>query len=191
MQVEVEKSGKVYTVILNRPEVKNAVDYETSRQLAEAFRAFEADDELYAAVLWGAHGTFCAGADLKALAADPLLEARRLNEDMAADGPLGPTRMLLSKPVIAAISGYCVAGGLELAIWCDLRVAEEDVEPPSPLVTTVDSAFITGIAKVDDGPGTPGRLIILLDLAKVLSTVEQAKLKTLQRLQDSPALGKA
>lgn len=126
MEVEVEKSGKVYTVIINRPEVKNAIDYETSRQLAEAFRSFETDDSMYAAVLWGAHGTFCAGADLKALAADPMQEALRLNEDMAADGPLGPTRMLLSKPVIAAISGYCVAGGLELAIWCDLRVAEED-----------------------------------------------------------------
>ncbi len=126
MQVEMEKSGRVCTVIINRPEVRNAVDYNTARLLAEAFRAFEADDEMCVAVLWGAHGTFCAGADLKALAANPLQEARRLNEDMSADGPLGPTRMFLSKPVIAAISGYCVAGGLELAVWCDLRVAEEN-----------------------------------------------------------------
>jgi len=152
MQVEVEKSGRVCTVIINRPEVKNAVDYETSRQLAEALRALEADDALVAAVLWGAHGTFCAGADLKALAADPLQEAQRLNEDMADDGPLGPTRMFLTKPVIAAISGYCVAGGVELAIWCDLRVAEEDA-----VLGIFERRF--GVPLIDGGTQRLSRLI--------------------------------
>jgi enoyl-CoA hydratase len=152
MKVETEKSGNVLTVIIKRPQMRNAVDYETSRLLAEAFRSFEADDSARAAVLWGAHGTFCAGADLKALASDHLQEARRLNEDMAADGPLGPTRMSLSKPVIAAISGYCVAGGLELALWCDLRVAERDA-----VLGAFERRF--GVPLIDGGTQRLPRLI--------------------------------
>ncbi|WP_414167270.1 crotonase/enoyl-CoA hydratase family protein [Streptoverticillium reticulum] len=119
--VRVEQQGPVTTVILSRPEVRNAVDGPTVRELADAFRAFEADDAARVAVLWGEGGTFCAGADLKALGTE---RGNRVAED--GDGPMGPTRMRLTKPVIAAVSGHAVAGGLELALWCDLRVAEEN-----------------------------------------------------------------
>ena len=121
MAVRVERAGAVTTVILDRPERRNAVDGATAAQLADAFRAFDGDPTAGAAVLWGAGGTFCAGADLKAIAT---ATGNRL--DPAGDGPMGPTRMLVSKPTIAAVSGYAVAGGLELALWCDLRVIEED-----------------------------------------------------------------
>jgi enoyl-CoA hydratase len=146
-QVILERSGPVTTVIINRPEVRNAVDGPTAAALADAFRAFDADETASVAILTGAGDTFCAGADLKAVGS-----ARGNRLDPAGDGPMGPTRMRLGKPVIAAVSGHAVAGGLELALWCDLRVADD---------TAVFGVFCRrwGVPLIDGGTVRLPRLI--------------------------------
>ncbi len=145
-----EVKDEILIVTINRPEVRNCVDRVTADLLADAFRAFDQNPALKVAILTGAGGHFCAGADLKAVASGDADRGNRI--DAAGDGPMGPSRMLLSKPVIAAVSGFAVAGGIELAAWCDLRVADE---------TAVFGVFCRrfGVPLIDGGTVRLPRLI--------------------------------
>jgi enoyl-CoA hydratase len=166
--VRIERDGPVTTIVLARPEVRNAVDGPTAAALADAFRAFDADEGAAVAVLFGEGGTFCAGADLKAMGGE---RANRLSAPGDGDGPMGPSRMQLGKPVIAAVAGHAVAGGLELACWCDLRVVEEDA---------VFGVFCRrwGVPLIDGGTARLPRLIGLshaLDLILTGRAVDAAE----------------
>ena len=153
MTVIVERLGQVWTITLNRPAARNAVDGPTARLLTQALRDFDADPESRMAVLTGAGGQFCAGADLKTVALGVgHADALAFNTDIDQDGPMGPSRLQLSKPVIAAVEGFAVAGGLELALWCDLRVAS---------TTAVFGVFCRrfGVPLIDGGTVRLPRLI--------------------------------
>jgi enoyl-CoA hydratase/carnithine racemase len=156
MAIRLERSDAIATIVIDRPQARNAVDGPAARALAEAFREFERDDALRVAVLWGAGGVFCAGADLKARGTERGL---RLAPD--GDGPMGPSRLALTKPTIAAVEGYAVAGGLELALLCDLRVAGE---------TAVFGVFCRrwGVPLIDGGTV---RLPRLIGLARALDMI--------------------
>jgi enoyl-CoA hydratase len=147
LTIKVEKKKTIWTIIIDNPEVRNAVDGPTANALVDAFRDFEIEEEAHVAVLWGAHGCFCSGANMKAIQ-----EGLGNRIEKTGDGPMGPTRMILSKPVIAAVSGYAVAGGLELALWCDLRVVEK---------TAIFGVFCRrwGIPLIDGGTVRLPRLI--------------------------------
>jgi enoyl-CoA hydratase len=188
--LSIEDHGPVRVVAINRPERRNAVDADTAKQLAAAFRAFDVDGAVSVAVLTGSGGHFCAGADLKALAAG---DSRELTPE--ADGPMGPTRMVLQKPVIAAVEGHAVAGGLELALWCDLRVAARDAvfgvfcrRFGVPLIDggTVRLPRLIGHSRAMDmiltGRGVPGPEAFDIGLANRLSQPGRA-------LEDAVALG--
>ena len=149
MTLRVEKRDQITTVIMSRPERRNAVDRDQASKLADAFRAFDADEDAKVAVLYGEGGTFCAGADLQAVAEGG---RKAPTARFEGDGPLGASRMLLSKPVIAAVEGYAVAGGLELAVWCDMRVAD-----PSAVFGVFCRRF--GVPLVDGGTVRLPRLI--------------------------------
>ena len=148
--VDVTRNPPLLHIQINRPEVRNAVDGPTAAALAGAFRDFDADPALRVAILSGAGDNFCAGADLKAVASGQPARANRIDKE--GDGPMGPTRLHLVKPVIAMVSGYCVAGGLELALWCDLRIADE---------TAVFGVFCRrfGVPLIDGGTVRLPRLI--------------------------------
>jgi len=166
VSVRSERDGPVTTVVIDRPEARNAVDRAHAEALADAFRTFETDDDALVAVLWGAGGTFCAGADLKKM--DNRVEAD-------GDGPMGPSRMVLSKPVIAAVAGHAVAGGLELACWCDLRVVEE-----SAILGVFCRRF--GVPLIDGGTVRLPRIVGLgraLDLVLTGRPVDAAEAKAI------------